>query len=1262
MRYLNLFSVVFRITGLNINIQILYRLCLTGLFCVLLSETSYAQASEAFITGRVVQKVGDEDVGVFDAQVDLLKDDESKGRVKTDGEGYFRIGPVAPGVYSLKIQSSLFLDPTIVSNIQLTGDKTLPFGDIYIGAMTNVIKVRRVVRVKNKLIIGETFGRDKLKNSPLRDLAAIIATSGTAQVIGNKLIIAGNRDNANGVWVNGVKMSSLPNIPFDAIEEINVITGGVPAEYGDALGGIITITTRGPSKKLSGGLELVNSKFIDPFGYKMLEGNLTGPLYVKNKNSKDSSRTILGFFLAGNISHIDVYDPPAIDVYSVKDRKLSELKNDPITQSPLGSGFISRTSFITKDDMEKTRVRSNTKSFSYAVTGSLEFQPTDAITISAGGSSDYLNRNDYLSSYSMFNYENNPQRIESNNQGFVRFRQIFNMDSSSAIKSAYYQVQADYTRFDRVVQDENHKDNFWDYGYVGKFERNRTPDYCTERRQFGDKYVTTNYLTGYSDKGVSYAPGGLNPTTENYTERFFELSGNDVQTFPDIILNGGLLNGMNPAQVYSLWANPGTVYNQYVKRVNEQFSVNASASIGVKMGKRKNAAMHQFKTGLQFEQQEQRQWSIGTTGGNDIWTLARQLTNFHLTQLDSLHPIPVYDAEGNFQDTINYNYLIDPAMQTTFDKNFRQHLINEGARDEFGRPINEQTQINIDRYDPSEFNIDMFSPDELLGNGVVGYFGYDHTGKVVRGKKSLADFLNPEKRAIGAYDPIYVAGYIQDKIQFRNDVMISVGVRVDRFDANQPVLADPYSIYPIKTAGEVSQINGQAVTHPANIGSDYKVYVDDALNPTAIVGYRKDNTWYDATGAELLDPSALVNATKSGTRIQPYLENENGVDAESKLKLTESSFKDYEAQVNVMPRIAFSFPISETAVFYANYDVLTQRPRVGNIGGLDDYYYLDKRSTLIIANPALKPEKRTNYEVGFKQSIGPQTDLTFQAFYGEIRDMVQLTTMNNAYPVTYSTLGNIDFGTVKGFLVGYDFLRLNDSGLRLSVNYTLQFANGTGSNETASQGLLNSGQPNLRNPIPLDYDTRHVFSSVIDYRFGEGAHYAGPRGLLYDGRIDVRNIFQNAGISVVLSARSGTPYTRQVNATSGSGILMGVQQRSSIVGEVNGSRLPWQFKSDLRLDKSFFLFKGTGMKRKSVAGVTAYLQVNNVLNSKNIISVYRYTGLANDDGYLQTAEGQALVREQPDQQAFVDQYNVKMANPDNYIQPRFVRLGAAINF
>lgn len=81
---------------------------------------------------------------------------------------------------------------------------------------------------------------------------------------------------------------------------------------------------------------------------------------------------------------------------------------------------------------------------------------------------------------------------------------------------------------------------------------------------------------------------------------------------------------------------------------------------------------------------------------------------------------------------------------------------------------------------------------------------------------------------MGAFQPIYVSGYLMDKFAF-NDLVFNVGVRVDVFDANQPVLKDPYLFYTAKTVNEV--LNDKNLPFkaevPSNIGGDYTVYVDD---------------------------------------------------------------------------------------------------------------------------------------------------------------------------------------------------------------------------------------------------------------------------------------------------------------------------------------------------------------------------------------------------------------------------------------------------
>ena len=78
--------------------------------------------------------------------------------------------------------------------------------------------------------------------------------------------------------------------------------------------------------------------------------------------------------------------------------------------------------------------------------------------------------------------------------------------------------------------------------------------------------------------------------------------------------------------------------------------------------------------------------------------------------------------------------------------------------------------------------------------------------------------------------------------------------------------------------------------------------------------------------------------------------------------------------------------------------------------------------------------------------------------------------------------------------------------------------------------------------------------------------------------------------------------------------------------------------------------------------MNVYVWVQNLFNTDNVIGVYRYTGNPDDDGYVSSAEGQQDISQQIDPEAFVDQYSVKVNNPNNYSRPRTIRLGVTMNF
>jgi hypothetical protein len=263
--------------------------------------------------------------------------------------------------------------------------------------------------------------------------------------------------------------------------------------------------------------------------------------------------------------------------------------------------------------------------------------------------------------------------------------------------------------------------------------------------------------------------------------------------------------------------------------------------------------------------------------------------------------------------------------------------------------------------------------------------------------------------------------------------------------------------------------------------------------------------------------------------------------------------------------------------------------------------------------------------------------------------MVQVRNIFEAYPSTYRTYGNRDFGTVKGITIEYDLRRTGN--IRMTANYTLQFANGTGSNSNSALSFVNSNQPDLRTIYPFSYDQRHAFSVTIDYRYGQGKDYNGPV-------IKDINILENTGLNLITLVNSGTPYSRQKNITAAA-VGAGTPQ---LIGGLNGSRLPWTYRSDLQIDRTFNLEFGKEDEKKKRAFLNVYVRVTNVFNQLNVLNVYRATGVADDDGFLAAAQWQSTIQNQLDEQAYRDLYSMFMANPFNVSRPRTIRLGVKFDF
>jgi len=1239
-----------------------------------------AQTGE--ISGRVTDEKGE---GVPFANVIAEQNGKLIVGVQTDFDGYYSL-KLDPGKYDIKV-TAINLATKVITGVTAYSNKIVGLDITTTEAVKELgpveVKYKKPIVAKDETAIVRTISAAEIEAAPATDINTILST--TAGIFqsddGQELHFRGGRADAFEVYIDGIRVIGTYNVPVSSIQELNTYVAGIPAKYGDATSGIIEIITKGPAGEIGGTVDVSTSQGMDAYGFNRVTADLTGPIITLNKG-KDDERVALGYFVGGEYLRYKDSNPSVFGVYTTKEDTLKFLEENPLAPSPVSQAFIPRTETVTMDDLERVKSKPNVVENDYSFSGKLESKVTKTITLAAGG--NYINEtgHQWVDRYTLFNYVNNPYYRNNTWRVYGRFRQRFPGKSTTTeeengggrrrttVQNAYYQVQFDYTKVNNKTEDDTHGTNPFDYGFLGKFDILRKPlfEHGTDSRsgKFGWKQ------TGYQDTLVRFAPSNINPTGTAFTDQYYELAGavfrdgwwtapyGGAQTgfyenLAQIQSNAGrgTLNGDRQNLVHGIWFNTGRQFNGYSKSDFRQFSLSLLGSADIVPG-RAGGSKHGLEFGFEFQQRIQSSYQIAPI---EIWSLMRQLANSHIDQLDTDNPYLLIDG-----DTFNYNDPFAPAFGQNdtilYDRKYvanQQTFFDKSLRKKLGLPEDNTDYINIDNYEPDFYSLDMLSADELLNNGnsYVFYQGYDYLGNRLSKQPSFDDFFKEKDangnytRTIGAFRPIYSAAFIQDKFNLK-DLLFNVGFRVDRYDANQKVPRDPYSLYATYNVAEARErVDGEI---PANMGDDFVVYVDDfkKANPRP-VGYRNGSTWFTAEGIETANPKVIADA--SGGKVAPYLKNPND-DIQSDDFEPSTAFKDYEPQVTISPRIAFSFNLTESANFFAHYNILTQRPQGFNQTTADDWFFLVNRSGLFINNPALKPEKTIDYEVGFKQKITDDMAFNLTAYYREFRDQVQVINVSYAYPVDYRTFGNIDFGTAKGFSLGYEMRKTETSNLSLNANYTIQFAEGTGSSATSQQNLITANQPNLRTISPLAYDSRHTVNLEIDYSYKEGDEYNGPV-------VKNKPILANAGINIVAKAWSGTPYTQQENATPDA--ETGTASRRILTGSPNGSRLPWSFKVDLRIWKEFKLnYNNPGGKR--AWRLQVYLLVRNLLNTKNILAVYPYSGNADDDGYLTSALGQQELNSKLNAESYYDLYRAYIEHPNNYVQPRNIRVGAILRF
>jgi len=170
----------------------------------------------------------------------------------TNDLGKFKIKPLPPGVYSLKYTypgmaettlERVEVDPEEITFIPAIQLQYVKYGPVIIPEF------------KDPLIDPEETSKITMRAADLKNMSsmkggniAAVVKSISSDVKTDRngeLYFRGSRAGNMLYFVDGVKVSgSTMKIPASGVSAISVYTGGLPAKYGDTIGGVVVIETK----------------------------------------------------------------------------------------------------------------------------------------------------------------------------------------------------------------------------------------------------------------------------------------------------------------------------------------------------------------------------------------------------------------------------------------------------------------------------------------------------------------------------------------------------------------------------------------------------------------------------------------------------------------------------------------------------------------------------------------------------------------------------------------------------------------------------------------------------------------------------------------------------------------------------------------------------------------------------------------------------------------------------------------------------------
>ena len=572
-------------------------------------------------------------------------------------------------------------------------------------------------------------------------------------------------------------------------------------------------------------------------------------------------------------------------------------------------------------------------------------------------------------------------------------------------------------------------------------------------------------------------------------------------------------------------------------------------------------------------------------------------SNYFNTRIGNLFRMDLSLSQSTFanvmlsQSTNHYrNYLSD-------DPDFYQELDYEFLEDGgwFDRP---ELDSNIYYVNPTIYD---YTPVNNFYSGGQSMGAYNRKSIVNTFKAELTSQLNAKHQ--------FKTGF---EYRTTNITLTDITVQLSEYTDLAPTYQNPLYSPTNNSYGsegrnprEISfyiQDKMEADNIVANFGLRYDYFdpqwktVNDLRDPNHRVPLKPMNQYFDLDGNGEISESEMFSSNEK-TDEDRLLSNEYG----------DPWYEDVDPKTQLSPRFALAFPITDKGYLHFSYGHFFQNPGFSYLYTNPEFEVPPSSGVgTTMGNADMKPQRTTQYEVGFSQQFGQDLGVEVTGYFKDIRNLNSTKIVQSFVAGDrYGLYINKDYANSRGITVAVS--KRPRGPFSGNVDYTFSISEGNASDPAAA---FYDEQANIEPEkvlVPLDWDQRHTLNATMTY-----------------------HPIKNSGVSVVFSYGSGLPYTTE---------YVGV--RTSFE---NNAREPATYNVDMRSYYNFIIMNKFQM--------SAHINVYNLFDIRNELTVYNDTGRSTYTllpTYTPQISGPGFNT--------LDEYLVR---PDFYSSPRQIKVGFSL--